>query len=176
VIFQPVQTARLTLRCVEAADAVALSVLMTPEISRWVASWPMPFSEDMATERISAELALARAGDGWPVAISLRESGDLAGWAAIHRDPLDRRRGALGFWLGLAHHGKGLMQEAAGALVAAGFELLDVDVIEAGAQTGNLASLAVLRACGMRFVGERMVFAPARQREELCCFYEKWVG
>ena len=53
-----------------------------------------------------------------------------------------------------------------GALAAA-FKLLDVDVIEAGAQPENTASLAVMHGRGMKFNEERMVYAPARKREEL---------
>jgi ribosomal-protein-alanine N-acetyltransferase len=45
-------------------------------------------------------------------------------------------------------------------------------VIEAGAQPGNTASFAIMRACGMRPVGERMIPVPARGRDELCHFYE----
>jgi ribosomal-protein-alanine N-acetyltransferase len=64
------------------------------------------------------------------------------------------------------------MREAAPATVAAAFERLELDVIEAGAQPGNAASFAVMRVCGMQPVGERDVFAAARGRHERCMFHE----
>lgn len=64
------------------------------------------------------------------------------------------------------------MREATAALVPAAFGFMDIDVIEAGAQPGNVGSFAVMRALGMKPAGERMVFAPARDREELCLYYE----
>jgi ribosomal-protein-alanine N-acetyltransferase len=73
----------------------------------------------------------------------------------------------VGYWLGEKHHGKGYMKELAPVALAAAFKLLDVEVIEAGAQPENTASLAVMRGCGREFTGERMVYAPARKREEL---------
>ena len=56
---------------------------------------------------------------------------------------------------------------------AAGITEADLNVIEAGAQPENAVSFAVMRWCGMTPAGERMVFAPARERDELCLLYEK---
>jgi ribosomal-protein-alanine N-acetyltransferase len=170
--FQPLETARLRLRCVGPDDAHATSAMMTPEVSRWVAYWPFPFTYEMAVERIESSLKLARAGDMLPFAVVEKASDEMIGWVMFNRDTENRRRGSFGYWLGEKHHGKGYMKELAPVALAAAVKLLDVDVIEAGAQPGNTASLAVLRRCGMEFIGERMVYAPARKREELCHFYE----
>jgi len=96
----------------------------------------------------------------------------MIGWVMFNRDTGNRRRGSFGYWLGEKHHGKGYMKELAPVALVAAFKLLDIDVIEAAAQPENTASLAVMRGCGMEFTGERMVYAPARKREELCHFYE----
>ena len=74
--------------------------------------------------------------------------------------------------IGWEHHGNGYMRELAPAVLAAGFELLDLDVIDAAAQPENIASLAVMRACGMTPVEKGAMYASARQREEFCYFYE----
>lgn len=170
--FQPIETARLLLRCISPDDAHSTSSLMTPEVSRWVAYWPVPFTYEMAVERIESALKLAHAGDMLPFAVVEKASGEMIGWVAGNRDPENRRRASFGYWLGEKHHGKGYMREVAPVALAAAFKLLDVDVIEAGAQPGNTASFAIMRRCGMVFTGERMVYAPARQRKELCHFYE----
>ncbi len=51
------------------------------------------------------------------------------------------------------------------------FDLLDVDSIEAGAQIENVSSFKVMDRLGMTKSHERMVFASARGREELCVYY-----
>jgi [ribosomal protein S5]-alanine N-acetyltransferase len=170
--FLPVETARLRLRCVAAADAATTATLMTPAISRWVANWPVPFTHEMAAQRIKAARDRACKGDALPFAVTDKALGELIGWVMVSRNRDDLRRGSLGYWLGEKHHRKGYMRELAPAVVAAGFELLDLDVIDAAAQPENIASLAVMRACGMLPVGEGAIYASARQSEEFCHFYE----
>jgi [ribosomal protein S5]-alanine N-acetyltransferase len=145
---------------------------MTAEVSRWLASWPFPFTLDMARNRIRAMRELAERGNALPCAIVSKESEDIVGWITLIRDAADQRRGALGYWLGMAHHGNGIAREALSALLLAGFDRLKLDVIEAGAQPENFGSFAVMRACGMVMTSERPVYAPARDRDELCFFYE----
>jgi ribosomal-protein-alanine N-acetyltransferase len=170
--FPAVDTARLRLRCVRPEDAEPTAALMTAEISRWVARWPMPFTPGMAAERIATSHAAARAGNALPFAIIEKASEAFSGWIVIHRDADDILRGSFGYWLGEACHGRGYMREAAPAALQAGFTLLGLDAIEAGAQPGNEASFAVIRACGMAPIGTRMVPAPARGRDELCHMFE----
>jgi ribosomal-protein-alanine N-acetyltransferase len=170
--FPPLETARLHLRCVMAQDAAATAALMTPEVSRWVASWPIPFTQEMAAARIEAARALAFAGDALPLAVVEKISDTLLGWAMLYRDTDDHHRGSFGYWLGERHHGKGYMRELAPVVVAAGFARLGLTIIEAGAQPANEASFAVMRSCGMIFSRSEMVHAPARQRDELCDIYE----
>lgn len=170
--FQPLETTRLLLRCIATKDAAATAMMMTPEVSRWVAYWPVPFSYEMAVARIETACERARRGDALPFAVIEKASGELTGWVMIYRDEEHPRRGSLGYWLGEKHHGKGYMRELAPVALAAGFDLLDLDVIEAAVQPGNAASIAVLKACGMKPTGEGSVYAPARERYELCHFYE----
>lgn len=170
--FPPVGTPRLLLRCLRPGDAAGLSAMMTPAVSRWLAMWPVPFTPAMAAARIAAARRAAAEGHALPFALERRTDGALLGWAGVHRDPANPRRGTLGYWLGEAHQGSGYMREAAAAAVAAGFAVLGLDAIEAGAQPGNAASFAVMRGCGMVPVGERMLHAPARGQDELCLIYE----
>jgi ribosomal-protein-alanine N-acetyltransferase len=64
------------------------------------------------------------------------------------------------------------MLEAARAAVAEAFTRFGVEAIEAGAQPDNTASLTIMRKLGMRAIGERTVWASARDREEVCAYYE----
>lgn len=171
-LLDPVDTPRLRLRCVRLKDAAPLAELMTPAVRRWVASWPVPFTSDMAAERIARMRESARAGRELPFAVERRADGEVLGLVGVGQDRTDSRRGSLGYWVGEAYQGAGVMREAAPAAMAAAFDRLGLDVIEAGAHPENAASFAVMRACGMRPVGEREVFALARGRHERCLFYE----
>jgi ribosomal-protein-alanine N-acetyltransferase len=170
--FRSVETTSLLLRWVEDRDAPAISRLMTPAVSRWLASWPVPFTDDLAMERIKSARAGAALSNILPFAITLKQTGAVIGWVAVEREADHGPRGSLGYWLGEAYHGNGYMREAVSPAVAAGFALLGLSIIEAGAQPENTASFAVMAVCGMQKSGERMVYAPSRHRDELCVFYE----
>jgi [ribosomal protein S5]-alanine N-acetyltransferase len=170
--FPLLETARLRLRCVALKDAAETSSLMTSEVSRWLASWPFPFTKIMAEQRIREMRAAALLANVLPYAIVLKEGQKLAGWAILTREVFDLRRGGLSYWLGQPYQGRGFAREAITAVLSAGFEQLDLDVIEAGAQPENVGSFAVMRACGMTEACARMVYAPTRGQEELCLFHE----
>lgn len=131
--FPAIDTPRLRLRCARAADAPRISELMTPAISRWLASWPMPYTLSMAGERIAAWGALARAGHGMPCVVEVRSEGAVVGWVHALRSREDSTRATMGYWVGEAYQGRGIMREATVALAPAAFAFLGVDTVEAGA-------------------------------------------
>lgn len=171
-LFNPIETLRLRLRCPRLEDATVVSEMMTPAVSRWLASWQMPFTIELAVKRITTAQKAASSGRAIPLVIERRQDGTPLGWIDVVRNQPDGRSATLGYWLGEAHQGHGYMREAAPAAVAAAFSLLNVEMIEAAAQPENAASFAVLRGCGMGPAGECTVFASARGREELCLRYE----
>lgn len=170
--FAIIHTATLRLRCMEHADSAALAALLSPDIGRELASWPYPTTPAMMKARVESVLGPAYRGDSLPCVIERRSDAAIVGWMVLRRDRDDRRRGALGYWVGEAFQGKGIARAAAISLIEAGFSRLDLDVIEAGAQIGNAGSFAVMRACGMVEAGARSVYASARDRDEPCLFYE----
>ena len=166
-----IETARLRLRLVHEQDAPAAARLMTPSISRWLASWPSPLDEAGAAARLRRMQEAAAQGQALCFAIERRDSGGLIGLVMIVRSKHDAQRGDLGYWLGEEFHHQGYMSEAAAAAVAEAFARLDLMAVEAGAQPDNVGSLAVMRHLGMRPVDERPVWAEARGREERCVYY-----
>lgn len=169
-IFQPFTTPRLILRCPESGDAEAFSRLTTPGIARWLANWPYPFTIAMAEERIKNVRTRAAERKGVPLAVIRKSNACFMGYMGIF--VTSPGRAALGYWLGGQFHGLGYMREAAPVAVRAGFDMLDVQAIESGAQLANTASFAVMRACGMTYVGDRLTFSPTRGLEEMCSYYE----
>ncbi|EKM97999.1 hypothetical protein MXAZACID_17756, partial [Acidocella sp. MX-AZ02] len=77
----------------------------------------------MALARIATARKIAFAGNAVRFSVLEKQSAELIGWAAIYRDSLDPGRGAFGYWLGEAYHGKGYMTELAPIALAAAFKI-----------------------------------------------------
>jgi hypothetical protein len=45
-LFDTIETQRVSLRCVQEDDARIVATLMTPTVSRWLASWPSRITEE----------------------------------------------------------------------------------------------------------------------------------
>lgn len=164
------KTPRLRLRPPRPVDAPALPALMTPDVSRWMASWPVPFTSAMADARIAVPLDATAAGQALVCAVEHRE--EFVGWIRGGRiDGTDR--GEFGYWLGEPWHGRGFMREAVPAYVAAIRARLTLRSIEATCQAANARSARVLAACGLRRTGTRRLFSSARGRDELVDVWER---
>ncbi|MDR3493021.1 MAG: GNAT family N-acetyltransferase [Ancalomicrobiaceae bacterium] len=141
---QAIVTPRLELRLVEAADVEALYRHFADwEVVRWLArpSWPME------------PAMMADFLDG----CSGRQAAGEAAYRAIARDgeavgAIDWSYGGgasyLGYWLGRAHWGQGLMSEAAAAFVDAIFAVSNERAILSGVFEGNVASHAIQMKLG----------------------------
>ena len=168
-----IETARLRLRPPRPEDAPSLSALMTPAVSRWMGSWPAPFTLELAEARIARSLDAVAAGRALICVVEHR--GEFAGWIGGGRiDETDR--GEFGYWLGEPWHGRGFMGEAAPAYVAALRARLALNSIEATCHPENCASARILATCGLKRIGTRIQHAPARNRDELVDVWElAWI-
>ncbi len=166
------RTERLILRPLSLDDAAPTARLMTDAIARWTGSWTGRETAQSVAARLQRYGDAEAAGRSLNLAATLRATGELIGWMGVARLEGDPRRGSLGYWIGEPWFGQGYTREAVRALVPYAFEALDIDVIEAAAQTANIASLAVLRGLGMRHRGQREEFATARGAADLCDWFE----
>lgn len=167
--FDPLDTMRLRLRCPRLSDVTGLTALVTPAITRWMASWTFPLTASLAEDRIKSAQTAAVARRAMCCIIEAERV--LAGWIEIGQSETDPGTGALSYWIGEAHQGRGYAREAASSLMPKAFAFLRLNTIEAGTQPENFGSLGVMRALGMRYVGERSVFATARERNEMCSYF-----
>lgn len=166
-------TERLELRLVTVSDSTALQKLMTPAISRWVAAWPYPLTQEAAEKIIDKALTGHAEQRTLPLVIVNQADNQVIGWIKVDFEEFDGKRvGEIGYWLSEEVHGMGLGYEAAQGLIAACFEGLRVHSMRAGAQTENTISHNLLMKLGMHRIGEQLVFAPARNRDELCTYFE----
>lgn len=165
-------TDRLILRPLSPEDAAPTAGLMTPGIARWTGSWTGEETPAQVADKIARHQETEALGLAVNRAATLKATGAVIGWMGVRRSDERPERGALGYWIGEASFGQGYTREAVRALVLHAFEVLDLRVIEAAAQTTNAASLAVLRGLGMRHMGQRQEFASARGVSDLCDWFE----
>jgi ribosomal-protein-serine acetyltransferase len=78
------------------------------------------------------------------------EHGKLAGVIGLHEIAWSHRHTSLGYWLGAAFQGRGLMTRAVAAVLKHCFEELGLHRVGSGAATGNLRSNAVLVRAGFK--------------------------
>ncbi|NRG19619.1 GNAT family N-acetyltransferase [Rhizobiales bacterium] len=168
-----IDTERLHLRLARLEDAEALAGLITPGISRWVAAWPYPTTVEIARSLISSRLDSAADVRIWPMVITARAEGGIIGWLGLEQSESDAGVLELGYWIAENAQGKGYAFEAASASVDTAFSRLGANAVEAGAQPENAVSHHLLKKLGMKEAGERLVYAPSRNRHENCRFWRK---
>lgn len=158
----------LILRCVRMDDAAALCPLMTPDISRWTATWPSPLPLETAETLLSNWLDEAANGTTFPAIIEAKGSDAIMGWMKISftADEAD-----LSYWIAPHAQRQGYAREAAFGAIRFAFERPGIMAVTAGAQVGNEASHRLLVQLGMSRDGTRDVFAPARNQIEPCAFW-----
>lgn len=148
-----IATDRLKLQPAASEHAAGLYALFDNwEIVRWLSRPGWPQSRDQF--------------DGW-LARTQRDNGDARGATAailcegrpIGVVGLDQRLGAwnLGYWLGQDWWSRGLMSEAASAMVRWFFATHDELFLISGAVDGNDGSLRVQNKLGFMVVGESMI-------------------
>ena len=143
---------------------------MSARISGRLASWPENLTPGMALERVARDLAQPQRIA--PMVMELRDGGGVCGWMSVARLAEEPGCGILTYWLGEAHHGRGLMREAAPLAVRHVFERMGLERLRAAVQADNTASIAVLRAAGMRYLAPGQIWCSARSREETCLWFE----
>jgi len=170
--FLGLETERLGLRLVTLNDAQGLQAIMTAEISKWVAVWPYPLPLATTANILRKVLKEYEEKRTLPLVIVDQSSEKIIGWIKADFNYAERPTAEIGYWLSEDFQGRGLAFEAASALIKTCFEQFEVDAVRAGAQTANEVSHNLLVKLGMQRVGEELVFAPARNREELCTYFE----
>lgn len=149
----PIESARFRLKPLDDDDLDGLAAVHgDDEVTRFIPS-PTWRSRDDAVAWLARHAAM-------------QADGRVRRWAIVEKDG-ERRigdcmlfnfddvstRAEIGFVLGRRDWGRGAMREAAGALIAAGFERLGLRRIEAFADPRNVGSHRVLMALGFTHEG-----------------------
>jgi [ribosomal protein S5]-alanine N-acetyltransferase len=141
-------TARLQLRPFADTDADGLFALHGDEhVLRY---WDSPpWREPARAERFIASCRqMAEEGTGVRLAVDRLADGAFIGWCSLSRWNPDYRSASLGYCFAEAAWGKGYATEAASALLGWAFDTLDLNRVQAEADTRNAASGRVLEKLG----------------------------
>ncbi len=144
-------TARLTLSPLTEADIDAVfEACQDAEVQRWTPV-PVPYTrEDAATfVALTAEWWQTDGEYTW----SIRHDDEFCGVIGIMPDNDGIRE--LGFWLAKPVRGRGVLHEAANAVIDFAFHELKLVRISCAAYVGNTASLAAQQRLGFTFEGTR---------------------
>jgi RimJ/RimL family protein N-acetyltransferase len=145
------RTARLELSIPTDADVDAIhAACQDPDVQRYT-TVPQPYERDHAVGFV------AKAAEWWAEGSNanwaIREHGDFAGMIGMNR--LGGGNGEIGYWLAPRARGRGLLREAAVAVLDWSFSDAGPNLsrVEWRAVAGNLPSARSARALGLRFEG-----------------------
>ncbi|MFI7574026.1 GNAT family N-acetyltransferase [Micromonospora sp. NPDC049497] len=149
----PMRTGRLDLRPFAASDLDAFHAYFSdPEQHRYVSiGGPTDLEGTRAVlERRQGRTALTKEGDSLQLAVVVRETGQLVGDVVLMWRSAEHRQGEVGYMLHPDHRGRGYAGEASTAMLAVGFDGLDLHRIVGRIDPRNTASARVLERLGMR--------------------------
>lgn len=162
-----IETERLILRLPVPADAPAIArQIGVWEVASMLARVPFPYAPGMADDWLRVQAETRRTGKTISFTVARREAPEaLLGNISLR----DRRRGSaeLGYWLGTAHWGQGYMSEAAGAMVAFGFDVWGLKTIASGHFEDNPKSARVLAKLGFVPTGRCPIPCVARNNAQV---------
>lgn len=144
---------RLTLRPFAPTDAATVQALAGERtIADTTLNIPHPYEDGMAEDWIASHEEQFRDGSNVIFAIADKEYNQLLGAVSL-RIATALRKAELGYWVGVPYWNRGYATEAAGALLAYGFDELDLNRIAAQHLSRNPASGRVMQKLGMRHEG-----------------------
>jgi RimJ/RimL family protein N-acetyltransferase len=147
------QTDRLRLRPFDDADAAALFALHSDaHVLRY---WDSPpWTEPARAERfIAACRQMEVDGTGARLAVERVSDGAFIGWCTVSQWNPDFRSASMGYCYTEASWGHGYATEAGGAVLGWAFEALDLNRVQAEADTRNIGSARVLEKLGFQREG-----------------------
>lgn len=135
--------------CPEDADALVRHA-DDYEIWRQVRDqFPHPYGREDAEQWIAHN-----ASADPPLAYAVEVDGEAVGAiGVIPQDDIYRKSAELGYWLGRAYWGRGIMSEAVGAFARWALDAFDLERVYAGVFATNPASARVLEKAGFQFEG-----------------------
>jgi ribosomal-protein-serine acetyltransferase len=149
-------TADESLSIVPVDDSYAAALLELVNANRLHLREWLPWVDHMQTvEQFLNFIAQSKKKEaaGTDYAFMILHNGVAAGRIGIYNIDRQNKIGAIGYWLGQAFSGKGIIHKACIALINYSFAALDINRIEIKCGTGNLKSQAVAERLGFNKEG-----------------------
>ena len=169
-------TERLRLRPVADEDAGPTSALMRAEIAGNLTTWAPETTIAAARERIDHSRRLLEKREALDLAILGRAMGDLIGWLSLFTAGDRGHVARIGFWLGCAYQGRGLVVEAAEQAMPAGLAFLGVRELEACVYPWNTHCIRAMDKLRFDRDGTAELYSPVRQRTETALLFRREFG
>jgi ribosomal-protein-alanine N-acetyltransferase len=145
--FPQLETEHLILRQLKSTDVGAMfRYLSDPEVTRYLDTQPHQTPEQ-TRHLLNFLISFFEQGQGFRWGIVQKSSGlagPVIGTCGYHAWVKTHRRAEIGYELARSCWGQGVMAEAINALLAFGFEEMDLNRVEAMVLTGNTASARFL--------------------------------
>ena len=146
--FPLLKTERLTLREIETSDAGEIFVLRSDERVMRFIDRPRAESLEDAAKIIELITENQAKNDGVAWAITLSGDARLIGSIGFWKIQKENYRAEIGYMLNADYHGRGIMHEAVGAVLAYGFDEMNLHSVEANVNPENAASIRLLEKNG----------------------------
>lgn len=152
-IFPNLETQRLTLRRLQPSDAAALlDIFGDDRVARFLDGPTLSdTSETLEIVEWADNIFTHQRGLRW--GLTLHDSKRVIGTCGFHNWSVVDARAEIGFDLAPAYWRQGIMSEAVQAVLAYGFENMQLNRVQAHALPGNAASLGLLTRLGFQREG-----------------------
>lgn len=145
----PLSDGVITLRAFIQDDIPAITAAcQDPEIARWTAMVPSPYTEDDAREWIATHEEARLAGLGCPFAVIDSQTGELLASAGFHGIEWEDRCSDIGYWTAPWARRRGVATRAVRLLSRWAIRDLGMQRISLLTFPGNVASEGVARSAG----------------------------
>lgn len=135
----------------DAEELFALTDLNRAYLKEWL-PW-LDFCTSPADTLATIEASLQQAAEGTGLALAIWEQGRIVGVTSFNEISQPNRIGQVGYWLGEAHQGRGIMTRSVRALIDHGFAAMNLNRITITAATGNRASRSIAEKLGLHMEG-----------------------
>jgi RimJ/RimL family protein N-acetyltransferase len=157
----PIETERLSVRMMRAADAPTLAAYRAdPDVARYQ-SWELPYTLTAAEALVAGQAHLDDVTPGDWVQLAIEHAGAVVGDVAVGLDA-QGAEATIGYTLAPDRRGLGLAAEAVAAVVDALFDRGGVRRIVAATDPANQLSMRVIEPLGFHFEGIARGAAPVR--------------
>ncbi len=151
--FKVLRTERLLLSALQAADIPQIVAYAdNPRVARYTKNLPSPYAEKDAIFWLNLANSGWRSGTKLVWAIRNPVTEAFMGGIALHVNG-KHKRAELGYWIAEPFWGNGFVSEAAGAVIAFGFDELGLHRVAAHHLAVNVASGRVMEKNGMQYEG-----------------------